>query len=129
MGVPMALVLIVEDEEQVRVLAESILQEHKHETLSAGTIEQALAIIEGDPKPEVLFTDIGLHGDIQAGLKLAEEAVKRLPGLRVVYTTGQGITDGMKAMFVDGFGFISKPYTADQLITSIHNIFGSAQAN
>lgn len=39
----MAVVLIVEDEDQVRVLAEGILQDGGHETLSASTAEQALA--------------------------------------------------------------------------------------
>jgi CheY-like chemotaxis protein len=38
----MAVVLIVEDEEQVRVLAEAIIRELGHETLTAGTAEQAL---------------------------------------------------------------------------------------
>jgi CheY-like chemotaxis protein len=38
----MAVVLIVEDEEQVRVLAEAIIQDLGHETLTAGTAEQAL---------------------------------------------------------------------------------------
>ena len=42
----MAVVLIVEDEEQVRVLAEAIVQELGHETLTAGTAEQALAVIQ-----------------------------------------------------------------------------------
>jgi hypothetical protein len=40
----MARILIVEDDEQVRVLAESILQEHGHTTLSADTLEQAIAL-------------------------------------------------------------------------------------
>jgi CheY-like chemotaxis protein len=39
----MALVLIVEDEEQVRVLAEPIIQDMGHETLTAGTADQARA--------------------------------------------------------------------------------------
>jgi CheY-like chemotaxis protein len=59
----MAIVLIVEDEEQVRVLADSILQEHGHKTRSAGTSEQAIALLDGDAEPELLFTDLGLHGD------------------------------------------------------------------
>jgi CheY-like chemotaxis protein len=45
----MAVVLIVEDEEQVRVLAEAIVQELGHETLTAGTAEQALAVIQERP--------------------------------------------------------------------------------
>ena len=120
----MALILVVEDEEQVRVLTESILQERAHETLSAGTVEQALAILEGERKPDLLFTDLGLHGDIEAGLHLAQEAVKRIPNLPVLYTTGQGITDGMKALFVDPHGYISKPYTAEQLAIAVDNLAG-----
>jgi two-component system, NtrC family, nitrogen regulation response regulator NtrX len=117
----MACILIVEDEEQVRVLAESILQDDGHETLSAGTVEQALALLDSDAKPDLLFTDLGLHGDNQAGLTVASEAVKRIPKLPVVYTTGQGVTDGMQALFVEGFGFIAKPYTAEQLTTAVSN--------
>ena len=45
----MAVVLIVEDEEQVRVLAEAIIRELGHETLTAGTAEQALAVVEDAP--------------------------------------------------------------------------------
>ena len=118
----MALVLIVEDEEQVRVLADSILQEDGHKTLTADTTEQALAILESGEKVDVLFTDIGLHGDNQAGLTLAQEATKRLSSLPVLYTTGQGVTDGMQALFVEQYGFVAKPYTASQLTTAIKNL-------
>jgi two-component system cell cycle sensor histidine kinase/response regulator CckA len=118
----MAVVLIVEDEEQVRVLAESIIQDRGHTTLSASTVEQALALLEGNQTVELMFTDLGLHDDLQAGLTAAQEAVKRLPGLPVLYTTGQGMTDGMRAMFVERSAFIAKPYTADQLYTAIDNL-------
>ena len=47
-------------------------------------------------KVDLLFTDLGLHEDLQAGLKAAQEAVKRVPSLPVLYTTGQGVTDGMR---------------------------------
>ena len=39
----MSLVFIVEDEEALRVLAESIIQHHGYEALSAGTVEQPCA--------------------------------------------------------------------------------------
>ena len=55
----MAVVLIVEDEEQVRVLAEAIIQDLGHETLTAGTAEQALAVVQERSDVDVLFTDIG----------------------------------------------------------------------
>ncbi len=42
----MAVVLIVEDEDQVRVLVESHLQEQGHKTFSASTANEALAILD-----------------------------------------------------------------------------------
>ena len=41
----MAVILLVEDEDQVRVLAESFLQTAGHTTRSAGSIEQTLALL------------------------------------------------------------------------------------
>ncbi len=124
----MAVVLIVEDEEQVRVLAESYLQEQGHQTVSAATAEEALAALDVTEHVDLLFTDIGLHGDLHAGLELAKQAVERRPELKVLYTTGQGVTDGMMAMFVKGSAVLPKPYTVDQLQRSLEIHFGIASA-
>jgi DNA-binding NtrC family response regulator len=114
----MAVVLIVEDEEQVLVLSESYLQEHGHSTRSADTIDGALAILENE-KIDVLFTDIGLRDNLHAGLELAKQARERRPDLKVLYTTGQTVTDGMKALFVEGAKLLEKPYTVDELATAL----------
>jgi|SRR5580692_6421402 DNA-binding NtrC family response regulator len=120
----MAVILIVEDEDQVRVLAESCLQEQGHQTVSAATAEEALALLDVTERVDLLFTDIGLHDDIRAGLDLAKQAVERRPSLKVLYTTGQGITQGMIALFVPGSAALPKPYTVDQLQTSLAQNFG-----
>ncbi len=120
----MAAVLIVEDEAQVLVLAESYLEEQGHITLSASTIEGALAVLHREQNIDVLFTDLGLDGDNSAGLELARKAVERRPDLKVLYTTGQIITDGMKALLVDGAKLLEKPYTVDQLSTALAVHFG-----
>jgi CheY-like chemotaxis protein len=44
----MACVLVVEDEEQVRVLAQEIIEGSGHRTMSAGTFPEALALLEDD---------------------------------------------------------------------------------
>ncbi len=115
----MAVVLIVEDEAQVLLLAESYLQEHGHETFSASTMAEASAILERPNKVDVLFTDLGLRDDLQAGLELAKAAVERRPYLKVLYTTGQAVTDGMRALFVEKSAMLVKPYTVDQLLTAL----------
>jgi DNA-binding NtrC family response regulator len=123
----MPVILVVEDEEQVRVLAESILQDNGHQTLSAAAVDQALALIQTEQPIDLLFTDINLALDLAAGLvhpglELAHEAVKLRPGLRVLYTTGQGVTDGMKALFVGGSEFLPKPYDLTQLAAKVDDL-------
>ena len=120
----MGTVLIVEDEDQVRVLAESYLREQGHQTVSAATPEEALAVFEVVDRVDVMFTDVILKGDIHAGLELAKEAVQRRPELKVLFTTGSAVTDGMKAMMVDKSAVLEKPYTVDQLQTALTVHFG-----
>ena len=111
----MAVILVVEDEDQVRVLAQSCLEEQGHEVLSADTPAGALALLRQSRAVDLLFTDLELKGDFQAGIALANGAVELHPGLKVLYTTGRAITDGMKARFVPGSAALAKPYTVDEL--------------
>jgi CheY-like chemotaxis protein len=119
----MAIILLVEDEDQVRLLAESYLEEQGHQVLSAGTPEGALAILQNKTAVDLLFTDLDLKGDIHAGVHLADAAAKILPQLKVLYTTGRAITDGMKARFIPGSAVLDKPYTVEQLRMSLSKHF------
>jgi CheY-like chemotaxis protein len=123
-GIVVAVILIVEGDTQVRVLAESYLQEQGHRTLSAATVEEALAVLESAEEIDLLFTDVELQDDVQAGLSLAKKAVERQPELGVLYTSGQAATDGMNALFVDNSAFLPKPYTVDQLQAILSVNFG-----
>ena len=115
----MTVILIVEDDEQVRVLTDSFLRAEGNETLSAATIEQALVLIGGDKPVDVLFVDLKIQDDIEGGLKLARKAVEARPNLKVLYTSGQAVTDGMAALFVEKSAFLQKPYTVDELATTL----------
>ena len=115
----MTAILIVEDEEQVRVLADSFLQAEGNNTLSAGSIQQALALIKAEKPIDLLFTDLKIQDDLEGGLKLARKAVEARPDLKVLYTSGQAVTDGMTALFVEKSAFLPKPYTVDQLATTL----------
>lgn len=115
----MATVLIVEDEDQVRVLAESYLREQGHQTVSAATAEEALAVFEVVERIDVLFADINLRGDIHSGLEVAKQARGRQPDLAVLYATGQAVTDGTRAMMVENSAVLEKPYTVEQLQTAL----------
>jgi len=117
-------VLCVEEDDTIRSLAGSILEANGYSTLSASTVDQAKALIEGEKNIDVLFTEVGLLGDVEAGLRLVQDALEKRPNLAVLYTSSQSVTDGMKALFVKNSAFLSKPYTGDQLITSLVVHFG-----
>ena len=57
--------------------------------------------------------------DSMDGLELARRAVELRPGLRILYTTGGGLTDGTRARFVEGATLLPKPYTRDQLMEAV----------
>jgi DNA-binding NtrC family response regulator len=115
----MAVVLLVEGDDQVRVLAESYLEEQGHEVLSAGTAAGALALLEKASQVDLLFTDVDLKNEVAAGIELGQQAAKRRPNLKVLYTTDRSLTDGMKARFVKSSAFLAKPYTVEQLLTTL----------
>jgi len=111
-------VLVAEDEPTVRALAESIIEELGYTTFSAANAREALAVLEGGAAITLLFTDINMPDGPNGldGLELARRAVELRPGLRVIYTTGGGLTDGMTALFVEGGVFLPKPYNGQRLV-------------
>jgi CheY-like chemotaxis protein len=73
-------VLLVEDDDQIRVVVESYLEELGHKVLSAGAPQEALAFLNTAPQIDLLFTDVELTGDREAGLKLEQvRAMSALP--------------------------------------------------
>ena len=111
----MATILIVEHEKQVRVFAESYLRRQGHRTISAETSEQALALIEAVDGVDVLFSEIKLKDDGLAGVRLAQRAARRRPGMRVLYAGEHGISDRLKPLLGESAIVLEKPYTVGDL--------------
>jgi DNA-binding NtrC family response regulator len=99
--------------------SESYLEEQGHEVLSAGTAAGALALLDKTSQIDLLFTDVDLKDEIAAGIELAQQAAQRKPNLKVLYTTDRSLTDGMKARFAKNSAFLAKPYTVEQLLTTL----------
>ena len=111
----MAVILIVEDEVFIREIAEMMIQDWGHHTLSAGDVDEALSLLRSAQNIDALFTDIYLKSAVLGGCELAHQAIALRPRLRVLYTTGNFVTDNMKALFVEGTQCLRKPYTQHQL--------------
>lgn len=111
----MAVILIVEDEVFIREVAEMMIQDGGHHTLLASDVDEALSLLRSRQQIDVLFTDIYLKAAVLGGCELAPRAIEIRPKLRVLYTTGNFVTDKMKALFVEGTQCLGKPYTQHQL--------------
>ena len=86
---------------------------------AATGVDGSTAILDGDQELDVLFIDLSLGNDLEAGLRVAQYAREKRPKLSVLYTTGAGVNEGMKALFTEPFLFLPKPYTAEQLTKSV----------
>ena len=118
----MAVILIVEDDVFIREVAEMLIQGWGHHTLSASDVDEALSLLRSPQHIDALFTDIYLKTEVLGGCELAFQAIQLRPELRVLYTTGNSVTDKLKALFVDGKHFLCKPYTQNQLQNSVENL-------
>ena len=121
----MAVILIVEDDVFIRQIAELMIRDWGHQTISANDVEEALTVLRSPEHIDALFTDIYLKDAVLGGCDLAQQAVKLRPGLRVLYTTGNFVTEKMKALFVQGSRFLCKPYAEDQLQESVERLLAA----
>ena len=111
----MAAILIVEDDVFIREIAELMIRDWGHHTLSASNVDEALLLLRSPRHIDALFTDIYLRNAVLGGYELAHQAIELRPTLRVLYTSGNSATDKMKARFVEGAHYLEKPYTELQL--------------
>ena len=112
-------VLVAEDDPRVRAITVSALEEFGYIVLQAANGEEALALL--DDTVDILFTDVVMPG--MDGPQLAEEAQRRQPKLKVLYTTGYArnavIHNGTLA---GGVPVLPKPFTIDQLAAKIAQV-------
>ncbi len=108
------LILVVEDDESVRRVTLDAVQELGYRTLEADGATEALRLLDMHPEIALLFTDIVMP-EID-GRNLADEAMRRRPGLKVVFTTGYTRNAVVHNGVLDaGVRLLTKPFTLDEL--------------
>jgi PAS domain S-box-containing protein len=105
-----ATVLLVEDDDLIRIMTTEILSDIGCKVKEARTAQEALTILDEQPV-DILLTDVGLPG--VSGLQLARDVHARRPDLRVVLATGDSGVKSEAARL--GAIFIVKPYTLASL--------------
>ncbi|SFW58658.1 Response regulator receiver domain-containing protein [Pseudomonas sp. NFACC09-4] len=105
-------VLVVEDNLEVGKFANQILQDLGYETVWATNAEEALDLAGPDAMAfDAVFSDVVMPGI--SGIALAKELRRRRENLPVVLTSGY--SEELAHSGHEGFEFLSKPYSADQV--------------
>ncbi|WP_442579920.1 CHASE3 domain-containing protein [Mesorhizobium sp. ASY16-5R] len=118
---PTELVLVVEDDERVRVGTVAALRDLGYTVIHAGGADQALALLADNPGIALLFTDVIMPGT--NGRKLAELARQTRSDLKVLFTTGFTKNAVVHNGVLDhGVDFIAKPFTIDELAVKMREV-------
>lgn len=115
--VPPLVVLVVEDESLVRMVAADMLTDEGFMVLEATTADEAWPLLENHSEIGVLFTDINMPGHMD-GLALATRVAERWPHIRLVVTSGRY---GLSTHEIPDNGrFVQKPYHHGDLVSAIN---------
>ena len=121
-------ILLVEDDDMVRGLAQTVLEHQDYNVLPARNAEEAFALAQHTARPiDVVMTDMMLPG--MDGSELAGRLQQDRPGMRVIVTSGYA-NRGQE--FIGTLGshatFLQKPYTPETLTKKVREVLDAGHA-
>jgi CheY-like chemotaxis protein len=118
-----AVVLIVDDEMMLRMLAVDMVEDAGYTPVEAVDADEAVAILESRSDIALMCTDIQMPGSMD-GLGLARTVHERWPLIKIIVVSGQ--LDPSRVDLPPGSRFFGKPLQAGQMIAEIHSMIGHA---
>jgi two-component system, cell cycle sensor histidine kinase and response regulator CckA len=116
-------ILVADDDDTSRSSVVRLLGRLGYRTLSASSGCEALSQVEREQAqpPQLLITDVVMPG--MSGPVLAEQMLRELPRLRVLFISGfTGDTLVSRGVVADGLGFLAKPFKATALAGRIREL-------
>lgn len=114
-------VLIVEDNPEIRSLAENILRHDGFRVFSAASGDEALNLINSGLQTDLLFTDVVMPGNL-SGSELARIAVEKNPRLQVILTSGFADLKPVFPACGENHKMLAKPYRRGELLRLVHRM-------
>jgi PAS domain S-box-containing protein len=118
-------VLVVDDEEMVRMLVVEVLEDLGYISLEAVDGATGLTIVRSDARIDLLVTDVGLPGGMN-GRQLADAARALRPELKVLFITGYAENAVINHGHLEvGMQIMTKPFPMEMLGTRIRDMIES----
>ena len=115
-------ILVVEDESDLRMLLVEMLSELNYTVLEADAGRSGLTLLETIKRIDLLITDVGLPGGMN-GRQLADVARQRRPELKVLFVTGFDASAVVaSALMHDGMEVMTKPFAMTAFQTRVEGM-------
>jgi len=119
-------VLVVDDDPDVRSLSVQRLSDLGFQVHAAPNGPAALEVLAGSEPIDLVFTDVVMPGGL-TGFGVADAAVARRPGVKIVFTTGYGGTATPHGQLRHrGAPMLHKPYTRKDLAIAIQQVLSAS---
>jgi PAS domain S-box-containing protein len=118
-------VLVVEDDAEVREVAVAMLSDLGYRVLQASDAAKGLAVIESGIPVDLLFTDVVMPGALKSP-EMARQARQRIPDLAVLFTSGYTENSIVHGGRLDaGVELLSKPYSREALARRLRHVLAN----
>jgi two-component system, response regulator PdtaR len=115
-------VLVVEDEPLLRMLAIEVVEEAGFVAIEARDADEAVALLESRSDIALLFTDINMPGSMD-GLKLAHAVRGRWPPIKILLVSGR--VRLQPSQLPSSSRFVRKPYRTAAMVEELRSLVGS----
>jgi two-component system cell cycle sensor histidine kinase/response regulator CckA len=119
-------ILLVEDEHMVRTVTERGLSRHGYKVLSASNGEDALEILAGGEKVDLLISDVVMP--VMDGPTMVREARKDWPDLPILFMSGYAEEQLRNSIDIDNVAFLPKPFSMLELAEAVRAVMEATPA-
>jgi len=113
------IVLVVDDEPLLRMLAVEVVEEAGFTAIEARDADEAVAMLESRTDIALVFTDINMPGSMD-GLKLAHAVRNRWPPIKILVVSGR--QRHPSSDLPTNSCFLGKPYQASVLVEKLRSL-------
>lgn len=116
-------ILVVEDEDMVRAVAERALAKQGYSVLTAENGEAALELLETIDKPDLLVSDVVMP--LMDGPTMARHIRAKWPDLPILFMSGYAEEQLRKSIDLDNIAFLPKPFSVQQLAEAARDVLAA----
>ncbi len=116
-------ILLVEDEDMVRAVAERALTRQGYTVMTAENGEAALDLLDRNGRPDLLISDVVMP--TMDGPTMVRHARDRYPDLPIIFMSGYAEEQLRKSIDLDNVAFLPKPFSVQQLAEAARDVLAA----